>query len=97
MRGEDDLSLGTLVVHRRFTPTCVGRTNGSPAEADSPLGSPPHAWGGRRRSVPSQWSSTVPPHMRGEDCLLFPAVEGNDGSPPHAWGGPAGGALRWHQ
>ena len=49
-------------------------------------GSPPHAWGQRRRRFVTADRLQVHPHMRGDNIIpLFLRFQAH-GSPPHAWG-----------
>ncbi len=74
-----------VLLANRFTPTCVGTTKHH------------HFSRKARRFTPtcvgttmlSAWCSSsapVHPHVRGDDSMLHPAVQGVCGSPPRAWG-----------
>ena len=50
------------------------------------FGSPPRAWGRRRRAFRRYFSPTVHPHVRGDDATRQVLRRAHDGSPPRAWG-----------
>jgi len=67
VRGEDEHHRGDHPPGHRFTPTCVGKTM-STFFFRLPLpGSPPRAWGRRRRRRSTRTLTAVHPHVRGED------------------------------
>src|SRR5690606_33027899 len=51
-----------------------------------PIGSPPRAWGRRKRRHKQAPQVTVHPHVRGDDACQRSSSSGVHGSPPRAWG-----------
>jgi hypothetical protein len=60
-------------------------------------GSPPRAWGRRRRRQRLAWRVSVHPHVRGDDWLPVPPALFGVGSPPRAWGRPDVECRVWHR
>ncbi len=70
----------------RSTPTCVGTTITLGQRRAQLSGSPPRAWGRRRRRRPGNRRSPVHPHVRGDDTSSKRVNASSNGSPPRAWG-----------
>ena len=55
-----------FVCSARFTPTCVGTSDGNWFWCDGHAGSPPRVWGHRAEASPSPARETVHPHVCGD-------------------------------
>src|SRR5690606_14775005 len=73
------------ILHRRFTPTCVGTTPGCPSHLAAGRFTPTCVRTTLTLSA-RESAMAVHPHVRGDDPVLRQSTCSACGSPPRAWG-----------
>ncbi len=70
VRGENVSEYLANFCHKRYTPTCVGKTYGIFHLTIWLSGTPPRAWGKLSAGCPATPTGGVHPHVRGENCFF---------------------------